>query len=479
VIVPLVASLLLSGSVPDNLCLLRINPTHRKQKLWVYVHRPELGDDVIFGNLRASDLKFEKLKGKKPVRFAFPAQWDGLDQDELIVVREHKRKADRRMELRVYRMPDQINGNTGRALARSKQADLGSAVGDGRVVALGPVDLEGDDIDELAVVREAEDGRQWLEIRRFPRFKNDPMGLPIRSDASFGQAGSDAVRALFGSDVDGDGQDELVTLRESDTGPDQLLVFELPVQPGGETGAPLRSDLDLTPDDGGTNLGMWRLRDQIDGEYQALLLRAAPDGKQRLELFGLPQAVGADVGAPLQRHLDLDLGATRVDLFAAFGVQDLGTPPWADFDGPWKLSLKIAYQDSTGTIIYRWIGPYTGFTGTVLPWPGLRLDFPFGTTIGDSLIEGAVSGFETGSSALFGSNVGYNPTIHFYPTVAYDIVTPGDRITITYPAGVITNPASSPPSVAGANAMGLTIGEVVAPDNVTLKAVVYEYLFER
>ena len=478
-IVPLVLSLFLSGSVPDNLCLLRINPSHPKQKLWVYVHRPELGDDVIYGNLQASDLKFGKLKGGKPVRFAFPAQWDGLGQDELIVVREHKQKRDHRLELQVYAMPDRINGNTGGVLASSKQADLGVAVGAGRLVTLGPIDLDGDEIDELALIFEAGDGRQWLEIRRFPRFKKDLMGPPSRSDASFGQAGSDANLAIFGSDVDADGQDELVTLRKTDTGPDRLLVFEPPTQLGGETGLPIRSDLDLTPADGGVNLGMWRLRDQIGGEYQALLLRAAQDGVQRLELLGLPQAVAGDVGAALQTHLNLELGSTRVDLFAAFGARDLGAQPWVDYNGTWTLSLKIAYQDLSGNIITHWIGPYSGFVGTSLPWPGLRLEFPFGTTLGESLVEGAVTGWGTNSSALFGSNVGYSPTIHFYPTSSSDIVAPGDRITITYPTGTISNPTNLLPKVSGLNAFGFTIGEVVAPDNVTLKAVVYEYLFER
>ena len=123
-IVPLIISLFLSGSVPDELCLLRINPGHPKQKLWVYLYGPGLGDEVIHGNLLASDLKFESLKGKKPVRFAFPAQWDGLGRDELIVVREHRQKRDRRLELRVYRLPSTINGNTGGVVARSKQADL-------------------------------------------------------------------------------------------------------------------------------------------------------------------------------------------------------------------------------------------------------------------------------------------------------------------------------------------------------------------
>ncbi|MFH0944873.1 MAG: hypothetical protein V2A76_06715 [Planctomycetota bacterium] len=478
-IFPILLSLLLSGSVPDDICLIRINPTHPKQKLWIYVHQPELGDEVIYGGLTASDLKFEKLLGAKPVRHVFPANWDGLGMDELIVVRERVKKQDHRLELRVYRMPDRINGNTGSVVAKSRQADLGVAVGDGRIVCVGPVDLEGDDQDEVALVREAADGRQFLEVRRFPRWKNDPMGSAVRSDSTFGQAGTDENLAIFGSDVLGDAADEIVVLRRGGGGPDRLLVFQLPAQPGGETGPAVRSDLDLTPADGGENLGMWRMRPEIGGEYQALVLRRGLDGRQRLELFGLPSGVGADVGASLQTHLEMDYAGTEIPTFAAFGARDLDDQPWVEFHGSWKLLLRIAYQDIGGNIIEKWVGPYTGFAGTVLPWPGLTLTFPPVTTIGDDHVEGAVSGWESGNQLLLGSAVGYLPTIHFYPTIVSDIVVPGDRITITYPAGVITNPDGQLPSISGQNAGGLTIGEVIGADNVTLKAVVYEYRFWR
>ena len=399
--------------------------------------------------------------------------------DELVVVRERVRKSDRRLELRVYRMPDRINGDTGKVVAKSRGADLGVAVGDGRIVCVGPVDIDGDDADEVALVREAEDGRQFLEVRRFPRWKNDLMGSAVRSDSSFGEAGTDENLAIFGSNVLGDDADEIVVLRRGGGGPDRLLVFELPAHLDGETGPPVRSDLDIDPAGGGENLGMWRMRSEIGSEYQALLLRKGLDDTQRLELLGLPAAVGADVGASLQSHLRMDYAGTEIPTFAAFGARDLDDQPWVEFQGAWKFSLRIAYQDFAGNIIEKWIGPYTGFAGTVLTWPGLTLTFPPLTTIDGDFVQGAVTGWDTGNQLLLGSSVGYPPTIHFYSPIVSDIVVPGDRITITYPAGQITNPVDQLPVINGRSPTGATIGEVVATDNVTLKAVVYEYRFER
>ncbi|MBI4879076.1 MAG: hypothetical protein HY812_05365 [Planctomycetes bacterium] len=478
--------LLLAGAVPDDVVLIRIDPDKAQKQLWVDVHRPSTEAGKIYGTLDASDHKFEKAGGKKPVRHVFAAQWDGAGLEELVVVREHKKKADRRLELRVYGWPAVVGGNTGAVLAKSSGADLGSAAGDGRIVALGPIDADGDHKDEVMVVREALDGRQWFEIRALPAGKNKLMGAPLLSDQTFGQAGSDATVSLFGSDVDGDEQQDIVALRRGTGVPDRLLVFHLPAQVNGETGEPFRSDLDVSPADLGQIQGIWRQRSDLTEKHRALFLIEGPAGAQRLELCDLPPAVGSDIGAPLLAHGDMKVSGATIPVFGAFGARDGVAPPepWELFQGEWQASFWIVYKDGSGGFIEEWLGPFPGVTGTVetVPFPYLTLEFPPGTTYGITPIEGYVTGWDDGNQALFAlPGTAQSPQVWYYPPIEIGIITLGDYIDVTYPWGTISRPEGQLPVIQGGipDAGAPYIGNIWLPDNVTAIATVFAYKFER
>ena len=487
-IAPLLAQAsLLGAQVPDSVGVIRIDPDAKGKVLWADLYRPSLTDGEIIGPLDASDRKkWEKLSGKKPVEFVFAAQWDADGLEEIVVVRKLKKKKDKRLEVRVYRAPDEVNGDVGKPVATSFKATFGVAVGDGRVVAVGPIDLNGDHVDEVAVVRESLDGSLVLEVVNLPTQKKGIVDV-IRSDTTFGVVGTDDVIGLYGTDVNDDGLDELIVLRRDSGGTESLLVHTPPAGVGGETGAPTRSDLDVTAA-GWTTESFGRLRSDLGEVSRALFVRGDGADAQRLDLLDLPSGIATDVGAPLDTDLNLDISGFVVPVVAAFGVRDGIEPPLPHepFAGEWRVKYRIAYQDFEGAVIEEWVGPFTGMVGTSDTQPYLTLRFPPGTVFDSSSIfdsdeiEGFVNGWVEAATAFFKVPATViNPTVHYYPPINSGLVKEGDRITVTYPYGTIHQAdAFSFPTING-HLNNASIGEVVAEDNVTLKAVVREYVFER
>ncbi len=480
----LIPVLTVAAQAPDEVGLVRIDPDDKKEKkLWIALNAPSAAPGEILGELRATDGKWEKVGGKTPLRFSFAAQWDAEGYEEIVAIREHKKKKDKRLELLVYRAPTAVNGNTGKPVASTRKATFGVAKGDGRVVAVGPIDLEGDHRDEVAVVREALDGVQSLEILTLPTKKKDKGVTLLRSDATFGHAETDAVVGLYGTDLDGDGSEELVVLRRDGAGVESLEVVTPPAGPLGEAGAPIVSDEDVTPPAGWSTRTIARLRADGGNLYRALLLREHEDGAQRLEHYELPGTLNGDVGAALDVDEDLAIAGFESSILSAFGVRPTPEPPepHEPFSGKWQVWFLFAYQDQGATIHHEWTGPFTGITGTSTETDYLTLQFPAGTTWDTDTVEGYVSAFGDGETAYFKlPGFPYGPQIHFYPTVGKGLAVPGDRITVSYPFGSIhqADPFSLPTIDAGF-AGGTSIGEVVADDNVTLKAVVQAYRFER
>lgn len=309
----------------------------------VRAYEPALTHANTLGEPVASDLKFEKAAGKKPTIMVFPADWDGDGTDELVTVRVQQVKDVLDLRLRVYRPPLTLDGNTGKPLASSSKLTLGSPLGEGRIVLMGAADVAGNDKDRPFAIREWSGGPQSLEVLGFPKKVDKPMKEAVASDASFGDASSDANRAACGADVDGDGRDEIVVIRAAPGGVDRLLVFRPPEGLLGETGDPIRSDLDITPGDGGQNVGIGRIDVEGDGQDELALRRLHPLTGQRLEIVRFPAEEGGEISAPLFTVPDLQpMGAAHAEVavFGLRGYHAVVPPPPADLSGTYTAAMS-------------------------------------------------------------------------------------------------------------------------------------------
>ena len=411
-----------TAGAQDRVALVHYRADTRKQKALFFGHASNGPASPFVGQAVTSAMGLPKVAGKKPLRYAFPADWDGDGIPELVLVREFTSKADRRMDLRIYRMPDELFDRLGGKLASSRKRDLGCAAGDGRIVALGSGNAYPGDADELWVVRESLSGQQSLEVRSLPPGKQQEMGPPLLSDASFGVTADNQVVSLFGSDIDDDGQDEIVTLVRNETGVERVKLFQTPQTPDGETGPSFASYLDVTPGDGFQNIAMSGLDVDGDGLSELLLQQRSHEGVERLVVYAMPTAPSQALGTPLAVAENPGLADASYPLLAAFCGMPIPAPPDYSFlEGFWSFWIEAWTPEPFVTVQYY--GPFNTEA----------------TMIGDRLVLNVadLSLSLTGTVSLSDTVLA---TIAFENS-SFSIPFPdaSRTMTVTYGSGVVTN----------------------------------------
>lgn len=385
----LLLTLLLSVSPQERLALIRLDPSGNPGKSLDLLIRAGTGAAAdCLGQTTASDLSFLKVKGGRPLRFAFALDLDGDGLDELGSVREHVRRSDRRMELGVYRSPHGVNGSTGKPLARSRGDSLGRGKGSGRVHAIGALDQDGDGADELLVVRRWNDGRQSVEIRTPPRRGKKRVGPVLTSLEQFATSESDDVIGLFGTDTHGDGGDEIVSVRRDAFGSHQVLVHRAPLAAGQPTGTLLASAPDLLPQPvfrKTTVLGAHRVDLEGDGTDELLVLLERPESPfaRWLAVFPIPTYLVQDLGMPLL--YDITLSGESQDRATLFVASLRVGEELPDLTGTFDMHL-LAYSNGGGgsPAFSEWVGPFPGMT-IERHGDSLKLGHPGGPDLGGPL----------------------------------------------------------------------------------------------
>ncbi len=466
-----ILSVVLSG----DLALIRVNPDHPSGALWLNAHvESQLASDMV-GALRASDNTFFKATGNKPLRFVFAAEWDGLGGSELVAIREKRKTANHDLDLRVLRAPKSTSGST-TLLASAKAGAVGGMVGQGRVIAAGAIDYDGNFKDELLLVREWTNGDRFLEIRKLPGGKNKTLGLPVATDPTFGSAADGEIVSVFGADADGDFHDEIVVVYRRPGEPDRLEVREAPTAPGGETGPVTLSCTDVSPADGAVNVGVSRIHFQGSTADRFLFVRRDAANDDRIEVFSPPTTVGApSLGASIASDTSLGISGFHVPVFAAFGFESSADAPWLSFAGPWDLYLRLTFQNSNHEIVEEWAGPFSGFNGNTPANLALKLTFPAGPAL-----DVALTSFDDGAPTDTGADPAFQ-SLGFYSTVSSSVVRPNDYTLVTYCDGVLHFQPNGRPIVSGVAPttwVNPWIGNVLqAPSYAQTTGTVLEYKF--
>ncbi len=214
-------------------------------------------------------------------------------------------------------------------------------------------DLDGDLSDEIVVLRESvAGGRYSLSVHRAPVGSQNVSHPTLRTakDAIGSKPTFGAIIAADGIDLDGDFRDEIVVVRQVESGSQRLEVYALPSPNANskktkttaiskaELGAPFASYLDLGSDPKDAIVDLAAVDMDGDGKEEIALLRRTLDGAQSIEVIPAPRIVAdlppitfGTLALPASTGPVLELEATDVD---GDGIDEVMIRTHVDLDGP-------------------------------------------------------------------------------------------------------------------------------------------------
>jgi hypothetical protein len=279
-----------------SLMILRQKPDG-KFKLEVYDVPVGLGDDT--GPPIASD----NYMGASIKDIGAPRSYGVIDAvngwiDGLAVLRQ---RPDSRFKLQIYDVPTMPGGNTGPPAAFD--GSMGAWI---EYIATG--NFDSDPEDEIAILRKKSDANYKLQIYDIPTIPADNTGPPIAVDYNIG---ADII-AMAAANFDGDQRDELAILRLRPDDKIKLEIYDVPTVVGGDTGAPVASDNNMGIDILDFAAGNF----DGDPENEIAVVRQRPDDSYKLQIYDVPTVVGGDTGPPVAIDYNIGEGIRAVCAFA-------------------------------------------------------------------------------------------------------------------------------------------------------------------
>jgi YD repeat-containing protein len=273
---------------------------------------PPIASDLTFGDATTNNNNIA-LAG-------IDINGDGVD--EVAVIRE--RPDNGRQRLYIFNAPTVVDGVTGPPIA--SDLTFGDATTNNNNIALAGIDINGDGVDEVAVIRERPDnGRQRLYIFNAPTVPDQEVEPAIASDLTFGNANKNNNNiALAGADINGDGVDEIAVIRQrSDDGRHRLFIFNAPTIPGGEAEPAIATDFSFGNVNESTNnialAGIDINGDEVD---EVAVIRERPDnGRHRLFIFNAPTIVGGEAEPAIATDFSFGNATTDENNIAIAGLR--------------------------------------------------------------------------------------------------------------------------------------------------------------
>jgi hypothetical protein len=222
---------------------------------------------------------------------------------------------------------------------------IGSA---GNVAAIGAADVDDDGRDDLLVVRDLGTGKQALTVSALPTTKNETLAV---ANLGFEEliAGGERVISITGLDYDGDGDDELAALVAGLTSA-ALVVFATPT--GLEASAmvvarsaPLGLPFGFAP------TAICRVRDPTDIGDEIGLLLTHGNGAGRFVVHEPPAGFGQALGQSLFEDFAFDPPGDDEQSVAPLMLRGYAfDAPATNISGSWSATLQHLADNSPETI---------------------------------------------------------------------------------------------------------------------------------
>ena len=350
------------GQSTDEMGILRKLGFSDKGTLSISIHEP-IGPNDVVPPVKAFDPSFYKAGGNQPARFVFGADVDGDTVDEIVVIKEQLKHGGR-YRLSVHAAPGFLSSDLGKPIASAHKDSLGSALTHGAIIGASSIDTDGDLVDELLLVRQASNGVQRIEVRKLPKKKHKELGPAIASYLHIGDAAIDPVVAAGSVDLDGDGLDEVTLVRAAGPLFQGIAILPAPLVPGDFTPVPLMS-LQVVASSGEVLVADSVDKDN-DGHDELLLLRRPHPAFDRLEVHRVNGPELLDGGTTVWSTILPEIGSAKTwsvltlrgfspkDLPDDFSVSDLA----GDYECTLKFTVSQGYAGSDDVIAGPFDGPH-------------------------------------------------------------------------------------------------------------------------
>jgi len=214
-----------------------------------------------------------------------------------------RHKLNDNQSLNIYSVPTVVEGDINPLLA--SDVWIGNVGSDNEIAHMAGGDLDGDGYDELICIRQKLTGVQFLTIYDPPVEVGGDINPLLASDKWIGKVGMDnQITHLAAGDMDGDEVDELIFIRERTNGNQYLNIYDAPTVVAGEINPLIASDTWIG------NLGdrseiMFMAVGDIgaDGDDELLFVRNRQNNNQYLNIYDIPTEVDGDINPLLASDL--------------------------------------------------------------------------------------------------------------------------------------------------------------------------------
>lgn len=327
-----------TGAEPPRVALLRTWTASANQQQRLSVHALPATGAISLAAALASDETFHPQASKSPTRALFAGDANGDGKDELFEVRSKSTDPLGTYTLRSFFAPTTYEGSIGPVLATAKKGTLGTSLGVPAILAMGAGDMDDDGRDDALIALATEGGTLAIEVRKLPKKKDASMTAVKASLVGLGSTSSDTILAVAGVDFDGDDAEEIALLRRTNGSSFSLEVYSAPTTIG-ET--PTLRGSYVAIDTLALGIPATLSRIQNDGDVRDELLIGFRLGAslRSIAIHELPVAVGLTLPDPVFQ--DTSLFSSTEPLTAALALRGhaLALPP-SDLSGPWTAHFE-------------------------------------------------------------------------------------------------------------------------------------------